>query len=214
VREQTSSARSAEEELPQMSTDDLTGLVLGLKLETEFAQDGSTVHTIPQEETSESLIERWVPDESPTLGQKGGSSGVWLERCDKNGTRKRVVKEIGKFFDGQVRIDYARELEALGLISSSKVSTTPQEACEQFVNKRTFPNVAYSLQTFLLESLGGSKIKNLSLSPWNTSNLVTSVVTCPLLSLSIKRIRSSRNCCRLWNSYTAICLLTRTCLHQ
>ncbi|CAG9948125.1 unnamed protein product [Clonostachys rosea f. rosea IK726] len=105
-----------------MSTDDLTGLVLGLKLETEFAQDGSTVHTIPQEETSESLIERWVPDESPTLGQKGGSSGVWLERCDKNGTRKRVVKEIGKFFDGQVRIDYARELEALGLISSSKSS--------------------------------------------------------------------------------------------
>lgn len=108
-----------------MSTDDLTGLVLGLKLETEFAQDGSTVHTIPQAETSESLIERWVPEESRILGQKGGLSGVRLERCDKNGTKKRVVKEIGKFFDGQVRINYARELEALRLISSSSVSTHP-----------------------------------------------------------------------------------------
>ncbi|CAH0055552.1 unnamed protein product [Clonostachys solani] len=105
-----------------MSTDDLPGLVLGLKLETEFAHDGSTIHTIPQGETPESLVERWVPDETPILGQKGGSSSVRLERCGSDGNQKRVVKEIGKFFDGQVSIDYARELDALRLVSSSKSS--------------------------------------------------------------------------------------------
>ncbi|VUC31610.1 unnamed protein product [Clonostachys rosea] len=103
-----------------MSTVDLAGLILGLKLETEFAQDGSIIHTIPQEETSESLVERWVPDEFHILGQKGGSTSVRLEQCDTNGSQKRVVKEIGKFFDGQVRVDYARELEALRLVSGSK----------------------------------------------------------------------------------------------
>ncbi|CAG9988188.1 unnamed protein product [Clonostachys byssicola] len=120
-----------------MSTDDLTGLVLGLKLETEFAEDGSTVHTVPQGETSESLTERWVPDESPLFGQKGGSSNVRLERCDKNGGQKRVVKEIGKFFDGQVRIDYAQELESLRLVSSSKASDLFVEVFGWFENQES-----------------------------------------------------------------------------
>lgn len=115
----------------RMPSEELSNLVLGLRLETDFDDNGSLRHTVARDETLEprsEIVECWVPDQFPASGQRGRHSAVRLEQRDTDKSQKRVVKEVGKFSDGQLRVDYVRELEALALLAGSEVSTTIADA--------------------------------------------------------------------------------------
>lgn len=117
--------------------------------------------------------ERWK--RKRRLGQ-GGYGTVYLEQCfqGNNMGKLRAVKEIPKKGSG----DYNRELEAIALLSTIKVSLIPLRHLSYFHNGRlSSRRRIFSTSSVSSSFQAGTRTRMTYFSPWNTFHLAIYINT-------------------------------------